>query len=184
MSVATCDEGHHNDAHRFLCILQAVAQSHGRSRERLQHAESAHRPVVGQAREEAHHDPHEDVAEEETDERRSEHRDDDVLDDPRPVHFCCGGEARSDEAADEGVRGGGGQTEPPGDEIPDDRSDECGQDNDEAFALHHEVGGRGVVRNVDDALADRLRDFGAHEGANDIHDRCHEQSGSRSQGSR
>ena len=45
------------------------------------------------------------------------------------VGIIRGGERRTTEAADEGVTGTGRQAEPPGDQVPDDRAEQCADDD-------------------------------------------------------
>ncbi len=55
----------------------------------------------------------------ETDEGGGEHRDHDVAHEAPPVNDRAAHEAGARHATDEGVRGGRGEPEPPGDQVPD-----------------------------------------------------------------
>src|SRR5205823_14028618 len=68
-------------------------------------------------------------------------------------------ERGADEAADERVRRARRQTEPPGQEVPRDRADECRED-----------GRRVDQAGVDDPLAYGLRHGGGHERAREVGD--------------
>ena len=86
-------------------------------------------------------------------------------------HMIAGlGDARADQAADQGMGGTGGNAVVPGDQIPDDGRKQSAEN----YTLGDAFGG-------DNALADGAGDVGAHEGPGDIEHAGVEDGGARGQ---
>ncbi len=85
----------------------------------------------------------------------------DLLDDLAEVDAMAAGPDPDgpDQPAEQGVRGARRQSDQPGQQIPQDRADQPGED--------HPRGDQGVV---DDAAGDGLGDLGGQEGADDVED--------------
>ena len=175
LAVAAGHQRHDDDAHRLLRVLDAVAQGHGGRGDALGGTETTHRAVVLRLAQQPQDEFHDEVSDDEADDGGGEHRDDDVADNAFPEHLRTAEEARADHAADEGVRRGRGQAEPPGDQVPDAGAQQGGQDDDQALLLHVGRGGFGVAANLNDARTDGLGDAGAHHGTDDVHRRRHEE---------
>ena len=74
----------------------------------------------------------------------------------------------ADQATEEGVRGAGGQAEQPGEQVPDDRADQPGQDDrsgDECI--------------VEETAGDGLGDLGGEAGSDEIEHRGQDDGGTR-----
>jgi hypothetical protein len=117
-------QGEGDDAHRFLRVIHAVAKGHESRRYQLQFSEDAVDAVeiafVNQPGEPQHHQK----ADTDTEDRRSHHGDDDFF--HNLAGMDVGKAARagkigcSQQRADQSVRGTGGQSLVPGNQVPDD----------------------------------------------------------------
>jgi hypothetical protein len=168
------EEREGDDAHGFLGVVGAMGKSHPGRAHNLQLAEVFVDEVRRGAAQQGVEQIHEDGGADEADDRRGEHGHDNLgpeagglaFDHLGPVHdgpvSIGGGQGRAAESADERVAGGGGQAEPPGEEVPGDRADERGQNR-----------GHGDGGGIDEAAANGLGDGGAHHGAEEVEERGH-----------
>ncbi len=181
------DQGHGDDAHGLLCIVVAVGEAHvgrrddlGLAEERIDDARAGQtaqettdlRHAGDQAPQQQHHRD----AEQEAGDRRGDHRQEhlpqqtlvlgpgaDPLGPDQRVPVVVGrGQAGAAQAADQGVRGGGRQSLPPRDQVPDDAAQQRAQDHLRGHIDH--VG-------VEQARGDGQRDGGAGERADEVHER-------------
>ncbi len=156
------EERQRDHAHRLLRIVGAVRERDPGARGELAEPERPVRhpgvhpdeqPVDRQQQEERPG---------EGDRRRGDCRDRDAVHEPMPLDAFEArlGDRGTDEPADQRVRRARGQPGPPGDQVPDDRSNQCGQDR----LLVGEA-------RVDDSLADGLGDRSGDERAGQVRDR-------------
>ena len=179
--VAVGDQGERDDAHRLLRVVGAVRQRDHRRRRDLRPAEAALRPLGGEVPDHAV-DDHGRAERDDAGQHRGDQRGHDdlrehalALDRREPDRR----HGRADHAADQRVRGRRRDAEPPGDQVPGDRTDQAGEDRrggDDARIddpLGHGGGhgdrdeGAGEIENCGDAdshlrLQRACRDGGRH----------------------
>ncbi len=179
------DQGQGDDAHGLLRVVHAVGEAHARCTDDLRLAEQAVDPArSGQSGQQAtrrghrgddrEQHAHQQEAGNEAEHGRTDHRHDHLPQHARAAPDRVGrlgpddrlevvasrGERRADQSADQRVRGRGRQSEPPGDQVPDDAAHERAQDQLRAD-LHH--------AHVDQARGDGLGDGGAGQCAQQVH---------------
>ena len=133
--VAGGEEHAGDDAHRLLRVVRAVHQAVGRGREQLEPPE----PAVHLARRRVPEDPvvrgHQREAGREPDQRRQHHEHERLGPAGRDDRAEAGlRDRRARVAAEQRVRGAGGQPVVPGEQVPEDRAGEAGEDHAER---HH-----------------------------------------------
>ena len=122
------DQGHHHDAHRLLRVLQTVPERHAGRRHRLRYTETA----LGLVRVGPAEDPQDRAPSPDSRASRPTIGEMNIgmttfSSTPDQMTVGAARERRADHAAEQRVRGGRRQPEVPGDQVPDDRADQRGE---------------------------------------------------------
>ena len=170
--VTAGDQGKRHHAHGLLRVIGAMRQRDKRCAADLPPPEIALTELVHHAIGDAVHQPAADEGNDESDDGGDERGDEDLADHAVelgaiaiPLHA---GEAEAGcrgtgQAAEQGVRGGTGQAEEPGEEVPDDPADQSAQDDEQQFLaiIDKRLGNRGaaLVLQLDHGIGDGERDL-------------------------
>ena len=151
-----------DDAHRLLRVVGAVRQRDQRRRTDLAAAEAGLGARLVHTAGDPVDQPGGDGPDQDGQERGHDGRDDRLGRDALPDHpvRADGGDGGADDAADQRVRGTRGDTEEPGEQVPDDAADQAGEHQFQ----RHDV-------PVDEALGDRGRHGGGKERSHQVEDR-------------
>lgn len=151
-----------DDPHRLLRVVRAVRERLRGCRDDLHHPEAFVHGMRAFFRKNPFQDRHDDVTDHKRDQRGKQKSFDD-FDESAPFDMVRAGsdKYRSGQSADQRVRGGGRNPQPPGEKVPDNRGQQRGNDHFDPVIE------RGRIR---DASADFFRDARKHDGPDEVHD--------------